>query len=259
MEYGHHGEHLHIGYLLQGKAGGGRGLQCQGVEVQVGEHDALGGAGGAAGIEDGAALVIAVGNGRQGHALAGPDHVVPQCIAGLRQLLHRPGGLGHGVEHIQGDGQLIGDLGNEDGGGVFQLGLNGDHLFIELVQGQNGLALGEVQIEGDLLGGGQGVNHIGNGPDPVQGIEAVQGLGGIGHADGHLVALADAHFVQALGRGVDALHELRIGGLLAHEDIGRVIRILFGGSGHHFIHGLVGILQRSRGISIIFQPGCGCG
>ena len=46
---------------------------------------------------------------------------------------------------------------------------------------------------------------------------------------------------------------------IAHEDIGRVIRILFGGSCHHFIHGLVGILQRSRGISIIFQPGCGCG
>ena len=141
--------------------------------------------------------------------------------------------------------------------GILQLGQDLRHLVIELVQSQDGLALGEVQVEGDFLGGGQGVDHIGDGPDAVQGVEAVQGLGGIGHADGHLVPLADAHFVQALGGGLDALHKLRIGSLLAHEHIGHMVRMPLGSSLHHFIHGFVGIFQRSRCIPVIFQPGCG--
>ena len=257
MEHRHDGKHLHIGDLLHGEAGGGNGLQGQGVKVQVGQHNALGGAGGAAGIEDGPAGIVAALLVRQTGVFPRLHHVVPQGIAGLGQLLHRPGRLGQGVQGTQRGGKLVRHPGNEDLRGVLQLGQDLRHLVVELVQGQDGLALGEVQVEGDLLGGGQGVDHIGDGPNAVQGIEAVQCLGGIGHADGHLVPLADAHFVQTLGGGLDALHKFRIGGLLAHEHIGHMVRMPLGSSLHHFIHGFVGIFQRSRCIPVIFQPGCG--
>ena len=98
MEHGHHGEHLHPGDFLHGEAGGGDGLQCQGVEIQVGEHDALGGAGGAAGIEDGAAGVIGAVVRGQGLPFSRRHHVVPVSIAGFGQFLHRPGIFRQGIQ-----------------------------------------------------------------------------------------------------------------------------------------------------------------
>ena len=259
VEHGHDGEHLHVGDLVHGKAGGGDGLKRQGVEVQVAEHDALGGAGGAAGIEDRAALVKFPVVGGQHLAPSGGYHLVPQGIAALGQLLDGPGALGHGVEQVQRRGQLVGHTGDEDGHRLMELGLDLRHFVIELIQGQDGLGVGHVQIERDLLGGGQGMDHIGDGPDAVEGIEAVQRLGGVGHADGHPVALADAHAVQPLGRRLDALHEFGIGGLLAHEGVGNVIRLPPRRRGHHLIHGGVGIIQGGGRLAVVFQPGGGGG
>ena len=259
VEHGHDGEHLHIGDFLHGEAGGGDGLKGQGVEVQVGEHDALGGAGGAAGVENGAAVLTGSLLGLQGHILSGLYHVLPQGIPGFGQLFDGPGPLGHGIQHAQGQGQLLGHSGNENFRGMFQLGQDSGHLVVELVQSQDGFAFGEIQIEGDLLGGGQGVDHIGDGAQVIEGVEAVQSLGGVGHADGHLIPLPDAHFVKTLGSGMDPAQKFPIGGLFAHEYIGDVVGLAFGGSGHHLIHGLVGIIQGGRRIAVIFQPGSGCG
>ena len=257
VEYGHNGEHFHPRHAAE--AGGGDGLQTQSVEIQVGEHNALGGAGGAAGIEDGAALIVFAVIGRQGGILASLDHIIPEGVAVASGGFVRLAAFGQGIQQVQGSGQLIGNPGDEDFGGIFQFIGNGCHLAVELRQSQNGLALGEIQVKSDLLRGGQGVDHIGDGADAVQGVEAVQRLGSVGHADGHLVTLADAHVIQTLGGGIDALHKLGKGGFLALEDVSDIVRILTGGAAEQLIHGLVGILQGSRRGAVIFGPGSGSG
>ena len=186
-------------------------------------------------------------------------HLVPQGIALLGQFLHLSGVLGHGVEHIQGCGQLIDNLGNEDGDRLVKLGLNLRYLVIELIQRQNCLGMGCIQIKCDFLGGRQGVNHVGNGPDAIEAIKAVQRLGGIGHADGHPVTLADAHFVQSFGRGLNAAHKLGIGGFLTHKGIGNMVRLPLCRLLHQLVHGGMGIVNGGGGIAVIFQPGGGGG
>ena len=257
VEHGHDGEHLHAGNLLHAEAGGGDGLQRQGVEIQVGEHDALGGAGGAAGIEDGAAVGRPAVVIRQPGVLSGGDHFVPQQIAVFGQLPDGPGALGHGVEQAQGHGQLVDDPGDEDPAGVLHLGHDLGHLVVELIQGQDGLGPREIQIKGDLLGGGQGVDHVGNGADAVERVKAVQRLGGIGHADGDPVPLSDAQAVKALCGIFDAAHELPIGGFFAHEHIGGVVRMASCGITDHLEHGFLGVIQGCGGVSVIFHPGGG--
>ena len=100
---------------------------------------------------------------------------------------------------------------------------------IKLIQSQNGFGFGEIQIESDLLSGGQRVDHIGDGADPVQRIKTVQSLGRIGHTDGDLVAFADAHSGQTPGGSVDAGHKMGVGGLFALKNVGGVMGILPGG------------------------------
>ena len=95
VEHGHDGQHLHTGHTAE--TGSGNGLQAQGVEIQGGQHDALGGAGGTAGVEDGGAVVGAGIMGRQLGLAAIGEHVGPEGIAGLGELLHRPGILGEGI------------------------------------------------------------------------------------------------------------------------------------------------------------------
>ena len=142
MEYRHDGQHLHTGDIAI--AGGGDGLQAQGVEVQVGKLYALGGAGGAAGVEDGTAVIkVAFVRGKNG-ILAGLYHIVPQSITLFRELFDGPGAFCHGIQGAQREGQLVCHFGNENFCGVLQLRENFCYLVIELVQGQNGLGFGEV-------------------------------------------------------------------------------------------------------------------
>ena len=227
MENRHDREHFHPHDTS--KAGGGDGLQTQGVKIQIAEHDALGGAGGATGIEDSTAVIVFAVVCRKGGILAGLDHIIPEGVATAGRFFVRLAAGGQGVEQIQRQGQLVSNAGDENFGGAFQLILDGCHLFIELCQSQNGLALGEIQIKSDFFRSGERVDHIGNGADAVQGIEAVQSLGGVGHADGDLVALADAHMIKTLGGGINALHELGVGGFLALKNVGDAVGASLGG------------------------------
>ena len=254
VEQRHRGEHLVAG--AEHRVSGDY-LLAERVEVEVGEQDALGGAGGAAGIKDCAAIIGLAGVLGQGHVLAGAGQIRPEGIALLGQLGNLPGSLGHGVQHTQGEGQLVGDLGNNDLAVVIQLGQDFRHLPVELIQGQHGLGMGHIQVKSNFLGSGQGMDHVGDGSDAVQGIEAVQGLGGVGHTNGHPVALADAQLHQALGGPVDTLDKFFIGGSLAHKGIGQGLGIFLSGLRHHLIHGQTGIVQRGRCIAVVSPPGGG--
>ena len=135
------------------EAGGSNGLQTQGVKVAVAEHDTLGGTGSTAGIKDGTAVIrLAVILG-QTHIRARRNHLLPQLVTGLGQRMFA--GFGHGEKHIQREGQLIGDLCHQDGAFLLDIGQHGGDLIVELIQGQNGLGLRKIQIEGDLTGSGQ--------------------------------------------------------------------------------------------------------
>ena len=233
-------------------------MQTQGVEVQVGQQDALGGAGGAAGIENGAAVVkLAVVRGQDGVPACG-HHVIPQGVARPGQLLHSPGALAHGIQGVQGEGQLVGDLCHQNPAGLLQLWQNLGYLVVELIQSQNGLGVGEIQVKGDFAGGRQGMNHIGHGADAVQGIEAVQCLGGVGHTDGNPVALFNAHGGKAFCSGLNPLDKGGVGGFLSEKHIGRGIGVSSGGQCQLLIHGGVGILQRRGGIAVVGKPGRRC-
>ena len=102
------------------------------------------------------------------------------------------------------------------------------------------------------------MDHVGDRTDAVQGVEAVHRLEGVGHADGDPVALADAHFDQAPGRGVNALQKRGVGGLLAHEGVGNVIGVFFSGVADHLVHGLAGIVKGDGGVAVKCTPGRGC-
>ena len=169
------------------------------------------------------------------------------CSLGRGSLRRRPPARKRWLE-------LVLDPGHQNGHRLLQLAPDGIDLGVELVQGQNGLGVGEVQIEGDFLGGGQGMDHIAHRADAVEGVEAVHSLGAVGHADGHPVALADAHGVVGPGRQIDALEKLPVGGDLAHEFIGGQIGELFTGGPDHLVDGLLRIGEMGRGGAIEFAP-----
>ena len=103
------------------------------------------------------------------------------------------------------------------------------------------------------------MDHIGNGADTVQGIEAVQRLGGIGHTDGDPVTRADAHGGQTPGRGIDALQKGGIGSLPALKNVGGAVRIFESGIADHGVHGLVGVGKACGGAAVKGGPRGGRG
>ena len=114
--------------------------------------------------------------------------------------------------------------------------------------------MGKIKIVTDLTGCGKRVDHIGDGADAVERIEAVHRLRAVRHTDGDVVALADAECEIGLGRLVDAADKFRIGRLFAHEFIGVVFGEFFCGLAHHAVEAFLRIGQVMRGIAIILEP-----
>ena len=260
VEHGHDGEHLHA---VDGREAGGRdGLQAKGVEVHVGEQNALGRAGGTAGIEDGRAVFRAAVVLRQGqialfaHALEfGPPDVIA-VLRGLRILARGGEGVAEGQMRIE----LVLNFGEQElTVFIVKLGHDGGDLGVELVERQDAFGVREVEIELDLARGGERMDHVGDRADAVEAVECMQGLRAVGHADGHAVAFLDAHGEEGLGGLVDLFHELREGGLLAHELIGGEPGVADGGVADHLIDGLLRVSQVMRHLAVIFQPGSGSG
>ena len=252
MEHGHDGEHLHA---VDGReARGGNGLEAQGVEVHVGQENPLGRAGRAAGIEDGRALLRLAELSRQGQVALFADALElrpPDVIALLRGLGVFSGcrqGIAEGKVRIQ----LVLDLGKQELAVlVVKLGNDGRDLGIELVEREDALGVREIEVESDLARRRERMDHVGHRADAVQTVECVQGLRAVWHADGDAVALFDAHGEERLRRLVDLLHKLREGRLLAHEFIGRQLRVALGCGLDHLIDGLLRIGQMLRHIAVI--------
>ena len=253
VEHGHDGEHLQP---VDGReAGGSDGLQAQRVKVHIGQENALGRAGRAAGIEDGRAFISFAEHSRKGQVALFADALEfrpPDVIALFR-------GLGvfaacrQRVADCKVRIQLILNLSKQKLAFlVIKFGHDGRDLGIELVKREDALGMREIEIELDLPRSGKRMDHVGHCTNAVQAIERVQGLRAVGHTDGDAVALFDAHGEKRLRCLVDLLHELREGRLFAHEFIGRQLRIALCCGLDHLIDSLLRIRQMMRHITVIF-------
>ena len=240
VEERHGGEHLVAGAE---HGVGGDDLLAQGVEVAVGEDDALGGAGGAAGVEDDGGIVAGALDGIVPEAGAAHVHELPPADDGgvlgdLRDLA----ALGEHVAGLHRAAELILHAGDDD---VHHLGVLADalKLVVELVQGDGGDALGLVEVELDLLLGGEGVDHVGDAAHEIHRVEEEDGLGAVGHGDGDPVAFPDADGPQGPGAVLDLVHQAGIGGGAAHEVKSDVAGILHGDPLHGLKHGAVKVIE----------------
>ena len=251
VEDGHDREHGATDNLLV--AAGGDGLQGQGVKVQARQADALGGAGGAAGIENGGAVLSApvVGGKCSCGLLEGAD---PEDIAVVLGQLGELPRLRQGKAQLQCGIQLILNFRDQEHCVALGAGNGLMDLPVEPIQGQYCLALGDVQVKADLLRGREGMDHVGHGAQTVHGVEAVQRLGRVGHTDGHPVTLADAQGVQRTGGTVNPLQESGVAGFAPHEFIGGQLRIGPGGLGHKLVDGQRRIINGLRHGTVKIEP-----
>ena len=240
VEDGHGGQHLVPGTE---HGVGGDDLLPQRVKVLIGQDDALGGAGGAAGVEDDGGIVGGAADLVVIEAIAAhPHEFLPADDRGVfGNFLDLPPLCEH-VTGLDGLRQRILDAGDDD---VDHLGVLADGLefIVELIEGDGGDAFGFVEIELNFLLSGQGMHHVGNAAHQIDGVEQVNGLRAVGHGDGDLVALPDANGFQCLGTGLHLLHQLLVGGGLAHEVKGNVIGVFFGNGLHSLKHGAFKIVK----------------
>jgi len=257
VEHGHDGEHLEP--RDGGEAAGRDGLQAESVEVHVAEQDALRGAGRAAGVEDGGAVVglSVVRRERNAGSAASAQKLVPPDIGavfgGRRVLAPRR----ERIAHREPGEELVLDFGHDERAGLVQPGQHGGDLLIELVEREDCLGVGKTEEEFDFARRGKRVNHVRHRADAVERVEAAQGLRAVRHADRDAVALADAERDEGLRRLVDAAHELRERGFLVHELVGGELRVLIRGRPDHLIDGLLRIRKMVRHFAVIFEPGGG--
>ena len=233
-------------------------LLAEGVEVQVRQQDALGGAGGAAGVEDDRGivrpacdLVIPEAGLAQAHELV--PHDDGRVLGDLFDLA----ALGEHVAHAQRPGERVPDPGKDD---VDDLGVLADglELVVELIEGHDRDRLGLVEVEFQLLLAGQGVDHVADGADHVHGVEHVDGLRAVRHRDGDLVVFPHADGAQALGAFMDVLDHLPVGGGLAHEVEGDVVGVRLRHVLEHADHRALIVVQRRGDLAQAREPGLLC-
>ena len=251
MEQRHGGEHLVAGVEHRVRR---NDLLTKRVEVPVRQHDALGRAGRAAGVEDDGGVVAGALDGIIPEA--GLAHVHEFLPADDRRVLRDLGDLAALGEHIaRADGlaQLILDARDDD---VDDLCVLADalELVVELVERDGGDALRLVEIELDLLLRREGMDHVRDAADEVDSVEHIDGLRAVGHGDGDLVARAHADGLEGAGALLDLLDHLGISRGLAHEVERDVPWVLLGDQLERLKHRAVKIVQMQRHVAGVTRP-----
>ena len=180
-------------------------------------------------------VVVEAAFGELHEVLPGDDRGIFGYLGDLVALCDHVAGL-------QGLRQLVLDAGEDDvdDAGVLADGLD---LAVELVEGYDGDAVRLVEVELDLLLARERMHHAGNASYEVDGVEHVDGLGAVGHGDGHTVALADADGLQGAGALLYVLDHPGVGGGLAHEVKGHVLRVAGCDGGDHVEHRALKVVQ----------------
>lgn len=125
---------------------------------------------------------------------------------------------------------------------------------VELIQGDGSNTLGFIEVEFNLLFRREGMDHVRNAADEIDGVEHINSLRAVGHGDGDLVACAYADGLEGAGTLFDLLNHMCIGGGLAHEVERNVLGILLGDPFQCFEHGTFKIVQMQRYVSGMARP-----
>ena len=184
--------------VFVGEAEGGGGVAQVGGHVAVGEHDALGLAGGAGGVDD-------------GHGVAGTGAGDERVEGGVGGLEGRGGGheVGEGVDGEGGGGDGCGGGVHDDD--VAEGGENAGELELcELVAGgeDEDLGGGVAEHVADLVGGEGGVEGDVDGAEGEGGEVGDGPLPAILAEEGDAVATLDAPVEEVGGEGADAAVEI---------------------------------------------------
>ena len=185
VEHGHDRKHLVAG-LEHGV--GGDDLLCQRIEVQVGQGDSLLGSCGSAGVEDHRRIVGLPGNvagSLVGHSVE-KELLPPDDLCGLGHLSHLS--ALHDVVSLSLHGRKDVLHGCEDQASQDYVLTDICELSVELVQSEADHGLAQLKAEFDLLFTGEGVHHVGDASHFIDCVKHYDGLGRVGHADGHCLA-----------------------------------------------------------------------
>ena len=224
----------------------GDDLLGEGVEVAVGEHDALGGAGSAAGVEDDGGVIVVPLYLVVVEAASGELHeVLPADDRSVFRYLRYLIALSDHVTGLQWLCQLVLDAGEDDVDDACILA-DGLYLAVELVKGDDRDAVGLIEVELYFLLARERMHHAGDSSDEVDGVEHVDGLRTVGHGDGHAVTLADADGLQGAGALLYLLDHPGVGGRLAHEIEGHVLGPAGCDGGDHVEHRALKVVQMHR-------------
>ena len=225
VEHRHGREHLVSGTVHRVRRDD---LRAERVEVHVRQHDALGLAGRAAGIEDDRGIVAPALHLVVVKAGAGKAHELVPADDGrfLGDFLDLAA-LGEHIACLERLGERVLHAGNDD---VDDLGVAADvlELMVKLVEGDRRHAVRLVEVEFDLLLGGKRMDHVRDRTDEVDGVEHINRLRAVRQGDRDLVVLAYADGLERAGAFLDLPDHFTVAGATPHKGKSRIIRILIG-------------------------------
>ena len=219
------GHDVHQGLPLLEQPLVGRELHRNGVEVAVGEHNALGRAGGAAGVNDDTGVLRVILLGRGAGVLAVRDELLPHQHVGFVAVAVGIGGLVADGQ-MQRQGVRRGDHDHS-----LHMGALGGLIaaLIRHIQAEQQVGVHLLDVFVDAFGAVAGVHQIQGGPDAVRCIESVNDLRGHHTDDGDDVALFDAHRAESGGGLLDVHDEVGVGdfpAIVFHRRLAQAILVL---------------------------------
>ncbi len=216
-----------------------RTLECERVEVLVGEQDALRSAGGTAGVQDDGGAALLIRYERRGLALAGLHVVFPGRALPLQRVLRELAALGRPEADVQRELEVVLHAGDDDVDRTVDFFGRGEDFIVEEVRNEDCFTFGQGQVVDDLLFRRQRVDQRDRDTDAVEGIQRFDGLRDVRHAKGDCIAFLHAVCFECRGDHQDVLMHLVKGRRGTLEHVGRLVRQTVSGHLQHLVHGLV--------------------
>ena len=152
-----------------------------------------------------------------------------------------------GLEQVQGEGEAVGNAGDHVGTHAKAV-TQGFDLVPEQIQHDEELGRRIAEVVSKFLLHVERVGHNDHGTGLHGTPEGHDGLGDVGHHDGHAVAGLQAAFAQGGGKGFGLVLELLVGIGEVLEDDGLAAAVLFGGFVQIGLHGAVFEISIERGV-----------
>ena len=238
--------------LLRDAVQHGLALPRVAQEIGVGQHHALGYAGGAAGVLQQGQIFLRIDRlGRlpgRAHEQAFPGCDAGRAVRNVGQPVFTPG-FEH-VKQMQWKAQTVG-YGRDEDAFEPQTRAQAVYALPEQIEGDEGGGPGIVEVMNQLLFHVQGVGHDHHGSEPETGPIADDGLGTVGEHDGYPVAGPDAGSSQVGAGQIHQNLELSVAYAPVVEDQGRASGMTFGRAGQYLVHADMFVAQIGRDFLVV--------